>query len=87
VEVKAYREGDGLHLQVADSGIGIPEEAQPRVFTEFFRAKNAKDLDVEGTGLGLVIAKEVIEELGGQISLRSTVGEGSTFDVMLPRGY
>ncbi|MGD8819393.1 MAG: GAF domain-containing sensor histidine kinase [Anaerolineae bacterium] len=87
VAVKAYREGDGLHLQVADTGIGIPEEAQARVFTEFFRAKNAKDLDVEGTGLGLVIAKEVIEELGGQISLRSTVGEGSTFDVMLPRGY
>jgi signal transduction histidine kinase len=55
------------------------------VFTEFYRARNAKALDVEGTGLGLVITKEVIEELGGQISLRSKVGEGSTFHVTLPR--
>jgi two-component system phosphate regulon sensor histidine kinase PhoR len=83
--VQAYAEGDRLHLQITDSGIGIPEEAQARVFTEFYRARNAKALDVEGTGLGLVITKEVIEELGGQISLRSKVGEGSTFHVTLPR--
>lgn len=85
VAVQAYAEGDRLHLQITDSGIGIPEEAQARVFTEFYRARNAKALDVEGTGLGLVITKEVIEELGGQISLQSKVGEGSTFHVTLPR--
>jgi signal transduction histidine kinase len=86
VGVQAYRKGDRLHLQIQDTGIGIPEEAQTRIFTEFYRAKNAKDLDVDGTGLGLVITKEVIEELGGQIALCSKVGEGSTFHVTLPSG-
>ncbi len=85
VTVKAWREGDQIWLAVSDTGIGIPEEALPRIFTEFYRAKNAKAMEVEGTGLGLVIAKDVVEQHGGQISIESVVGKGTTFKVSLPR--
>ena len=86
VVVKAWSEDDQIKVEVADTGIGIPEEAMPRVFNEFYRAKNAKTMEMEGTGLGLVIAKDVVEQHGGQISLTSKVGEGSTFYVTLPKG-
>jgi signal transduction histidine kinase len=86
VRVKAWSEDEEIRLEVADTGIGIPEEAQPRIFTEFYRAKNAKAADIEGTGLGLVLVKEVIEQHGGEISVESKQGEGSTFRVSLPKG-
>jgi len=86
VGVRAWSEDDEIKVEVSDTGIGIPEEALPRIFTEFYRAKNAKAMEKEGTGLGLAIAKEVVEQHGGQISVRSAVGEGSTFYVTLPKG-
>jgi hypothetical protein len=73
-----------VRFEVSDSGIGIPEEDLSRLFTEFFRAENAKALAEEGTGLGLVIVKEVLDFLGGSISVRSKVGEGTTFTCLLP---
>jgi signal transduction histidine kinase len=85
VEVKAWQEVEQIRLAVSDTGIGIPEEALPRIFTEFYRAKNAKAMEVEGTGLGLVIAKDVIEQHDGQISVESLVGQGTTVTVSLPR--
>ncbi len=85
VTVRAWSEADHIKVEVSDTGIGIPEEAIPRIFTEFYRAKNAKAMEMEGTGLGLAIAKDVVDQHGGQISLESTVGEGSTFCVTLPR--
>lgn len=85
VIVRAWSEDNQIRLEISDTGIGIPEEALPRIFSEFYRAKNAKALEVEGTGLGLVIAKDVIEQHGGQISVESTVGKGSTFSVSLPK--
>ena len=85
VEVKAWRELEQIRLAVSDTGIGIPEEAMSRIFTEFYRAKNAKAIEVEGTGLGLVIAKDVIEQHGGQISIESLVDKGTTVHVSLPR--
>ena len=54
----ATEDAEYLRISVSDTGIGIPEEALPRIFTEFYRAKNAKAMEVEGTGLGLVIAKK-----------------------------
>ncbi len=86
VSVRAWGQGDWVQFEVSDSGIGIPEEAQPRIFSEFYRAKNAKALEMEGTGLGLAITKEVVEQHGGQISFESTEGDGTTFYVTLPRG-
>jgi signal transduction histidine kinase len=86
VVVKAWSENDQVNVEVSDTGIGIPEEARPRIFNEFYRAKNAKAMEMEGTGLGLAIAKDVVEQHGGQISVKSAVGVGSTFYVTLPKG-
>jgi K+-sensing histidine kinase KdpD len=86
VMVRAWSEDDQIKAEVSDTGIGIPQEALSRIFEEFYRAKNAKAMEMEGTGLGLAIAKDVVEQHGGQISVESTVGEGSTFYVTLPRG-
>jgi K+-sensing histidine kinase KdpD len=84
VAVRAWSENGQIKVEVSDTGIGIPEEALPRIFNEFYRAKNAKAMEMEGTGLGLAIAKDAVEQHGGQISVKSTVGEGSTFYVTLP---
>ena len=86
VAVRAWSENGQVNVEVADTGIGIPEEALPRIFNEFYRAKNSKAMEMEGTGLGLAIAKDVVEQHGGQISVKSAVGVGSTFYVTLPKG-
>jgi signal transduction histidine kinase len=85
IRVSLLKENQNLvRFQVSDTGIGIPEEDMARLFTEFFRAENAKALAEEGTGLGLVIVKEILDFLGGSISVRSKVGEGTTFTCLLP---
>lgn len=85
VRVALAREREHLvRFEVSDTGIGIPEEDIPRLFTEFFRAENAKALSEEGTGLGLAIVKEILDFLGGSISVKSKVGEGTTLTCLLP---
>jgi signal transduction histidine kinase len=73
-----------LRLEVADTGIGIPDEEIPRLFTEFFRAENAKTHTEEGTGLGLVIVKEILDRLRGTVSVTSKLGEGTCITCFLP---
>jgi len=73
-----------LLLQVADNGIGIPEEALPRLFTKFFRVRNEDTQDIEGTGLGLAIVKSIVDSHGGEVSVTSALGKGTTFTVALP---
>ena len=70
--------------QVKDSGIGIPDDAKEHLFSEFFRAKNAKALSISGTGLGLAIVKQIVEKAGGKIWFESEVGKGSGFTFVLP---
>jgi K+-sensing histidine kinase KdpD len=77
-------EEGGIRLEVADTGIGIPEQDFSRLFSEFYRAENAKDFTETGTGLGLVIVKEILDQLKGTISVSSSIGEGSTFVCHLP---
>ena len=77
-------EEGGIRLEVTDSGIGIPEQDFPRLFSEFFRAENAKEFTETGTGLGLVIVKEILDQLKGTISVSSCIGKGSTFVCHLP---
>jgi signal transduction histidine kinase len=72
-------------VQVADTGIGIPATSLPRLFTEFYRANNAKAFET-GTGLGLVIVKELVERIGGRIAVESEEGRGTTFTITLPLG-
>jgi signal transduction histidine kinase len=85
VAVKAWSDDGQIKAEVSDTGIGIPEEAMPHLFTEFYRARNAKALEMEGTGLGLAIVKDVVEQHGGRISVESVVGKGTTFRVTLPK--
>jgi signal transduction histidine kinase len=73
-----------LELMVRDSGIGIPKDDLPHIFEEFFRAKNARELERHGTGLGLAIVKQLVERFEGEIAVHSTLGEGTTFTVHLP---
>jgi len=72
------------NLQVADTGIGIPEESLKHLFEEFYRAPNAKAQEKEGTGLGLAITKDLVTRFGGHISVQSKLGHGTTFTVTLP---
>ncbi|HET6166996.1 MAG TPA: HAMP domain-containing sensor histidine kinase, partial [Marmoricola sp.] len=76
--------GTGPVLEVEDTGIGIPEADQEMLFSRFFRATQALEIAVPGSGLGLSIAKSIAEIHGGQISVRSALGEGSTFRVEFP---
>ena len=85
VRMKLSPEEDKVIFEVSDTGIGIPESEQHRLFSEFFRAENAKKLDEIGTGLGLSIVKSTVEQHGGSIDVRSREGEGSTFRVLLNR--
>ena len=71
-------------VTVADSGIGIPAEDLPHIFDEFFRAKNAKNAQITGTGIGLSTVKTLVERYHGHIALQSEEGKGSTVKVSLP---
>lgn len=83
VTVVLRSEGNEVLMEVRDTGRGISPEDQKRLFQRFFRAGNAQD-EVQGTGLGLVIAKRIAESHEGSISVESTLGKGSTFTVRLP---
>ncbi|MFC1572273.1 sensor histidine kinase [Candidatus Eisenbacteria bacterium] len=84
VNVTLRSTSERVTIEVADNGIGIPAELQADVFLEFVRAPNAKRHTREGTGLGLPIAKEVVVIHGGNISLVSRDGEGTTITLELP---
>ncbi len=71
-------------IRVSDTGIGIPLEAQNRIFSKLFRADNARELDSGGTGLGLYIVKAVLDHSGGRVWFESSPGKGTTFYATLP---
>jgi len=76
--------GDVVLVTVEDSGIGIPESEQDKIFSKFYRANNATDTETEGTGVGLFITKQIVEAHKGKIWFDSEEGEGTTFYVQLP---
>jgi two-component system, OmpR family, sensor kinase len=78
------RNGESVEVAVRDTGIGIPEEALPRVFDRFFRADPARTRDPGGTGLGLSIARWIAEQHGGAVTLASRPGQGTIATVHLP---
>lgn len=84
VTVSLGRDGDWVWVRVADTGIGIPPEAMPHLFEEFYRAPNARAVNAVGTGLGLAIVKELVERYRGRIEVESQVGKGTTFTVTFP---
>ncbi len=78
------RDDDQLMITVSDSGIGMSEDEQQRIFEEFTQANEATRQMFGGTGLGLTISRRLVEAMNGTISVRSTPGAGSSFDVVLP---
>ena len=78
------RRGADVELTVRDSGPGIPAEALPHVFERFYRADPARSRNVEGTGLGLAVASNIVRVHGGRITVDSHVGDGTAFTVVLP---
>jgi signal transduction histidine kinase len=84
ITLDAAVEGDCLCISVADTGIGIPEEEQGRIFERFYRVKDERTKYVVGTGLGLAIVKSIVESHDGRISVASKPGQGTTFYVYLP---
>jgi two-component system phosphate regulon sensor histidine kinase PhoR len=88
ITVKARRQAiaqrTGVEVTVTDTGIGIPEAEKPLIFERFFRGEKSSTYQASGTGLGLAIVKAVAELHGGQVSVESVEGVGSTFTVWLP---
>jgi len=84
VTVRVLQTEDEAQVEVSDTGIGIPDEAQAHLFEEFYRAPNAKEKVRHGTGLGLVVVKEIVTRYGGRLQVNSVVDKGTTFTVTLP---
>jgi two-component system phosphate regulon sensor histidine kinase PhoR len=85
VTVRATASDVSVTLEVADTGIGIPEKEQARIFERFYRVDKARSRELGGTGLGLAIVKHLAHAFGGSASVESQPGRGSTFRVELPR--
>ena len=84
ISLALVRQNGNAEIVVRDTGIGIPAEAQPRVFDSFYRVDKARARTMGGAGLGLSIAQWIVEVHGGSINLASTPGHGSTFTIVLP---
>lgn len=84
IRVTAEDQAGAIVVEIADTGIGIPEGEQARIFEEFYRAANAVQMEREGDGLGLSLVKRIVEIHGGTIDFTSRLGEGTTFRITLP---
>lgn len=84
IKILLKKAGDRVEFRVKDSGIGVPPDEQNKLFGKFFRATNARKARPDGTGVGLFLAKKVVEDHGGKIIFESIEGQGSTFGFSLP---
>ncbi len=73
-------------INISDTGYGIPKDQQGKIFTKLFRADNVVEKDTEGTGLGLYIAKSIVDQAGGRLWFESEEDKGTTFHLLLPIG-
>jgi signal transduction histidine kinase len=85
IEIKLDQNKQGATLAVRDTGIGISDADQPRIFERFYRADKARSREMGGAGLGLAIAHWIVGQHGGSISVKSSPGHGSVFVVTFPR--
>lgn len=86
IDIRAQVENEYMKIQVKDHGFGIAEDDLKNIFSRFYRVKNATTREIHGTGLGLAIVKSIVESHHGTIRVASTIGEGSTFTILLPLG-
>lgn len=84
VEINVTHDDRRVSLAISDHGIGIPASAQPELFQQFYRAPNAEQQQISGMGIGLFVAREIVQLHGGEITVESEQGKGSTFTVRLP---
>ena len=84
VDLRASREGEHVRIEVADTGMGIPADARQSLFSRFFRTQRATSEAIAGAGLGLSIAKAIVDAHNGRITYTSVDGKGTTFVVELP---
>jgi signal transduction histidine kinase len=84
IAIRARSEPHGVAIDVMDNGPGIPVRERKRIFDRFYRVENLLTRQTEGSGLGLALAKRIVEAHGGKISLKSELGKGSCFTVHLP---
>jgi two-component system phosphate regulon sensor histidine kinase PhoR len=84
-EIRVYDADESVLIEVADNGIGIREQDLPRVFERFYRVDKSRSRHAGGSGLGLAIVKHILEAHDQTISVRSTIGEGSTFSFTLQK--
>ncbi len=84
IHITAAHQSDEIMMWIQDEGIGIPQEHLPRLFERFYRVDKARSRERGGTGLGLAIVKHIAQVHGGQVTVTSTLGEGSTFTLHLP---
>jgi signal transduction histidine kinase len=84
VWVRAKQQGDYIQLEFRDTGTGIPQHELPKIFDRFYRVRQAVDDDPGGAGLGLTIVQQLLLRCGGSISVKSQMGQGSIFKVLLP---
>jgi len=86
IEVRIGEDGGNAIVEVSDTGVGVPEEALPRLFERFYRVEDTGGRTHEGTGIGLALVQELVRQHGGHISVTSTLGTGTTFRVSVPFG-
>jgi len=84
VEIRLAKQGKNLYFEIEDNGVGIPKKDQKYIFQKFFRSENILRDQTRGSGLGLYIAKSILEQSGGKIWFESEQGKGTTFYFTLP---
>lgn len=84
IDFSVSQERGRVKIVIQDSGIGIPKGEENRLFTKFFRAKNAASVQTDGTGLGLYMVKQIIDRHGGKIDVDSVEGKGTAFIITIP---
>jgi signal transduction histidine kinase len=87
IMAETFETNDTTGFHIIDDGIGIPLEELPYIFERFYRADKSRNRSTGGTGIGLTIVKSIVEAHGGSMKVTSTLNEGSTFTVILPKEY
>ncbi|WP_126992474.1 sensor histidine kinase [Thermosipho globiformans] len=84
VNISVEKKEENLSIIIKDNGIGISQEDKEKIFEKFYRGDRSLTYEVPGTGLGLTIVQEIIKLHGGKINVQSTLGEGTTFELVIP---